>query len=215
MPTTARTHTASRVRHTGLLLAVGILAMFTPVSNARAATTLTFNTVPALGTLSGFTLDGQTQTTTTSTTLNNFAVTSSGANAGWNMTVASVAGGGKSSVFKQYCPPVSAPCGADGAGYVAGGYTLPADSLTLDTAGATIGGAAGTKPTFQCSVSPFCNVDTTTPSKVLSAAATVSLAKWTAAGTSTLSLSTPASLHKLQTNEVYRINLVWTLNSGP
>jgi hypothetical protein len=214
MPTTARTHAASRVRHAGLLLAVAVMAMLAPTSNARAATTLTFNTAPVLGTLSGVTLNGKTQTTTTSTTLNDFAVTSSGTNAGWNMTVASVTGGSNSSVFKEYCP--NATCGTDtGPGYVTGGYTLPADSLTLNTAAATISGTGATKPTFQCSVSPFCNVDTTTASKVLSASTAVSLAKWTAAGTSTLSLTTPANLHKLQTNEVYRINLVWTINSGP
>lgn len=201
-------------RHVALALAVAILAPFVPATRAGAATTLTFSTVPKLGTLSALTLNGKTQTTTTSTTLNDFAVTSSTSNAGWNMTVASVTGGGKSSVFKEYCP--NATCGTDtGPGYVAGGYTLPADSLTLNTSGASISGGTGTKPAFQCNTSPFCNVDTTTPSKILSATTAASLAKWTAAGTSALTLTTPANLHKLQTNETYRIDLVWTLNSGP
>ena len=33
-------------------------------------------------------------------------------------------------------------------------------------------------------------------------------------GTS-LALSTPTSLKTLQTGEVYRVDLVWTINSGP
>jgi hypothetical protein len=30
-----------------------------------------------------------------------------------------------------------------------------------------------------------------------------------------LSLDTPSTLHKLQTGEVYSVNLVWTVNTGP
>lgn len=202
-------------RHVALALAVAILAPFVPATNAGAATTLTFNTVPKLGTLSALTLNGQTQTTTTSTTLNDFAVTSSTSNAGWNMTVASVtATNDTTGVFKEYCP--NATCGTDtGPGFISGGYALSADSLTINTTGASISGGTGTKPAFQCNTSPFCYVDTTTPSKILSATTAASLAKWTAAGTSTLTLTTPANLHKLQTNETYHINLIWTLNSGP
>jgi hypothetical protein len=201
------------VRSTALALVTAILAIFVS-AGAAGATTLTFTTAPALGTLSALTLNGATQTTTTSTTLNHFAVTSSGTNTGWNMTVASVSGGSNSSVFKEYCP--NASCGTDtGPAYVSGGYTLPSGSLKLDTAGDAIGGTGATKPAFQCSVSPFCTVDTTTPTKVVSATTSSSLTTWVATGTSTLSLTTPANLHKLQTNEVYRVNLVWTINSGP
>jgi hypothetical protein len=199
-------------RHAALALAVVTLAPFVPATNA-GATTLTFNTGPALGTLSGVTLQGKTQTTTTTTNLGLFAVKSSVSNAGWNMTVQSVGTGGKSSVLKEYCP--NATCGTDtGPGYVAGGYSLPANSLTLNTTGETMSGGTGTAPSFTCSASP-CNVDTTTASKVVSATNAASLATWTAAGTSTLTLTTPANLHKLQTNEVYEVNLVWTLASGP
>jgi hypothetical protein len=49
----------------------------------------------------------------------------------------------------------------------------------------------------------------------VSASRFVSLATWTSSGSSTLSLSTPASLRKLQTGEVYRVDAVWTLSSGP
>jgi hypothetical protein len=204
---------APRQLRATFVLAVALTAMLTTPTVATA-TTLAFATAPALGTLSGLTLNGQTQTTTTSTTLGDFAVTSSGTNTGWNMTVAAQSGANKSAVFKEYC--TKATCGSDtGPGYVTGGYTLPADSLTLDTAGETISGSTGTTPAFECSTSPFCYVDTTTASKLISATSSVSLATWTAGGSSTLSLTTPANLHKLQTNEEYRLNLVWTLNSGP
>jgi hypothetical protein len=203
----------TRVRNTALALVTAILATFVS-AGAAGATTLTFTTVPVLGTLSALTLNGAKQTTTTSTTLNHFAVTSSGTNTGWNMTVASVTGGANSSVFKEYCPNTT--CGADtGPGYVSGGYTLPSGSLTLNTTGASILGSGATKPAFQCSVSPFCTIDTTTPTKIVSATTSSSLTTWVSSGNSALSLTTPANLHRLQTNEVYRVNLMWTLNSGP
>jgi hypothetical protein len=201
------------VRIAALALIAAMLATFASVDNA-GATALTFSTAPVLGNLTALTLNGQKQTTTTTTTLHNFAITSSGTNNGWNMTVASVSGGANSPVFKEYCP--NATCGADtGPGYVPAGYTLPADSLTLDTAAASITGAGATKPAFQCGVSPFCDVDTTTPTKIVSASTSSSLTTWTSSGNSILTLTTPANLHKLLTNEVYRVNLVWTLNSGP
>jgi hypothetical protein len=34
-------------------------------------------------------------------------------------------------------------------------------------------------------------------------------------GASSLSLSAPTTVRALQTNEVYRVDLVWSLNSGP
>jgi hypothetical protein len=208
-----RTLARLSARNTALALITAMVATFVSAGSA-GATTLTFSTAPVLGNLSAITLNGATQTTTTSTTLGAFAVTSSGTNNGWNMTVASVAGVNKSSVFKEYCP--NATCGSDtGPGYVTGGNTLPSGSLTLDTATASMTGSGATKPAFQCGVSPFCTVDTTTPTKIVSASTGSSLTTWTSSGSSTLSLSTPANLHKLQTNEVYRVNLVWTLNSGP
>lgn len=203
------------VRYVALALTVAILAPFVPATNAGAlTTTLAFNTAPVLGTLSGVTLTGQTQTTTSTTNLNDFVVRSSGSNQGWNMTVASVTGTGKSSVFKQYCPNTS--CATDsGPGYITGGYSLAADSLTLDTATASITGLGATKPTFQCNTSPFCDVDTTTQTKIVSATTASSLTTWTSSGNSTLTLTTPANLHKLQAGEVYRVDLLWTLSSGP
>jgi hypothetical protein len=115
-------------------------------------------------------------------------------------------------VFKQYCP--NATCGTDsGPGYIAGGYTLPANSLTINTAAAgwTTG---GTPPTYQCNVTA-CNIDSAAAVKIVSASTSVGLGAWQASGTATLSLNTPTTLHKLQTNEVYRVNLLWTAATGP
>jgi hypothetical protein len=178
-----------------------------------AATSVSFTTPPTLGNLSGVTLNGKSQTTTTTWNLTStpFAITSSGSNSGWNLTVRGngIAG---SAVFKQYCPNTT--CGTDsGPGYVTGGYTLPADSLTINTASAgwTTG---GTTPTYQCNVTA-CNVDSATAVKIVSASSSVSLGTWTASGSASLSLATPTTLHKLQTGEVYRVNLLWTVSTGP
>ena len=196
-------------------LAVGcavVIATLALTAGSSFATTVAFTTAPTLPTLSGVTLNGQTQSTITLWT-NAMKITSSGTNNGWNVTVNSNAAGGKSAVFKQYCP--NATCGTDtGPGYVTGGFTLPADSLTLNTSAASWTSAAP-RPTYQCNVSPFCNIDNATATKVVSASTSVALGTWTGSGSSILTLATPASLRKLQTNEVYRVDVVWTLSSGP
>ena len=190
----------------GVAVTAAMLAL-----NASAQATVSFSTAPALPTLPGITLNGHAQTTTTAMT--NFAIASSNPNNGWNLTVAGLSGTGNSDVFKQYCP--NATCGTDsGPGYIAAGYTLPADSLTLNTTGATWT-TAGTKPTFQCNAG--CPIDHPTATKIVSASTSVATGTWTTTGFSTtsLSLATPTTLKKLQTNEVYRVNIVWTLSSGP
>jgi hypothetical protein len=50
---------------------------------------------------------------------------------------------------------------------------------------------------------------------VVSASTSVALGTWTGSGSTVLTLATPAIMRKLQSNEVYRLNLVWTLSSGP
>jgi hypothetical protein len=60
-----------------------------------------------------------------------------------------------------------------------------------------------------------CHVDNATPVKFVSAGAGVANTTWTTSGSTTLSLATPASLLKLQTGEVYRLDVVWTVNTGP
>jgi hypothetical protein len=192
---------------------VAVIATLALTASAALATTLAFTTPPTLPVnLTGVTLNGQSQTTF-SLWSNAMQITSSGTNTGWNVTVNSTSAGARSSVFKQYCP--NATCGTDsGPGYVTGGFTLPAGSLTMNTGGAGWTGT-GTKPAYQCNVSPFCKIDQTTATKVVSASTSVALGTWTGSGSTVLTLSTPASLRKLQTGEVYRVNVVWTLGTGP
>ncbi|MGZ4287328.1 MAG: hypothetical protein ACXVHB_23940 [Solirubrobacteraceae bacterium] len=201
-----------RTRSRAITAVLSTLVMLVAASNAEA-TTVALTTAPAVGNLSGVTLNGRAQTTTTTwnLTTNPFKITSSGTNNGWKLTVQGNAPAG-SAVFKQYCP--NATCGTDsGPGYIAGGYTLPANSLTINTAAAgwTSG---GTTPAYQCNVSA-CNIDSSAAVKIISASTSVSLGAWQTSGSATLSLSTPTTLHKLQTNEVYRVNLLWTAATGP
>jgi WxL domain surface cell wall-binding len=207
-----------------LVCAVAVL----PAAGAFAATTenttqfsvtagaLTFSTAPATPTLSSITLNGQAQTTTT--TMTNFGVAdATGAGSGWNVTVAGQSGTGKSAVFAQYCP--TATCGSDtGPGYVASGATLAANSLTLGSTGASFtgqSGTTGTAPTLQCATA--CNIDSATAVKIASAALNAGMGTWLTGGfgASSLSLATPSSLKALSNGEVYRVNLLWTLSTGP
>jgi hypothetical protein len=180
------------------------------------AGSLSFSTTPALPTLSGVTLNGQAQTT--STQMTDFGVAdATGSGSGWNVTVAGLTGTGNSAVFKQYCPTVGG-CGADPQGYVSAGATLPVNSLTLSSSGASFAaqsGTTGTAPTLQCA-SP-CNVDSASAVKVASAATSAGMGTWATSGfaANSLSLSTQASLKALPTGEVYRVNVIWTLNTGP
>ena len=189
-----------------------MLATLALTAGASTATTVALTTAPNLPALTGVTLNGQSQSTLTIWS-NAMKITSSGTNNGWNLTVNGNSAVGKSAVFKQYCP--NATCGTDsGPGYITGGFTLPAGSLTMNTSGASWTSAAP-RPAYQCSVTPFCKVDQTTATKVVSAATSVALGAWTGSGSTVLTLATPASMRKLQTNEVYRLDLVWTLSSGP
>jgi hypothetical protein len=49
----------------------------------------------------------------------------------------------------------------------------------------------------------------------VSASSGVALGTWTGSGSTILTLATPASLRKLQPSEVYRVDVLWTLSSGP
>jgi WxL domain surface cell wall-binding len=179
------------------------------------AGSLAFSTTPALPTLSSVTLNGGAQTT--NTTMTNFGVSdATGSGSGWNVTVEGQSGTGKSAVFAQYCP--KAKCGAENEGYIASGATLPANSLTLNSTGASFSGqngSTGTAPTLQCSSA--CNVDHASGVKIASAAVSAGLGTWLTgsfSGTS-LALSTPSTLKVLPSEEVYRVNLLWTLGTGP
>lgn len=177
---------------------------------------LGFSGLPGLPTLSGISLNGQAQTSYS--TMTPFAVIdTTGSGAGWNVTVQGQTGGGNSAVFAQYCP--TATCGTDtGPGYVSGGYSLPADSLMLTSTGAGFSaqnGSIGPAPTLPCNSG--CYVDSASPVTVATAATNAGEGTWLAGGwsASSLALSTPATLRVLKTNEVYRVNLVWSLASGP
>jgi hypothetical protein len=175
--------------------------------------TLAFDVSPDTGTMPGVALNGQAQTTTAQ--MSNFAVDdTTGSGSGWNVTVVGDGSAGKSAVFKQYCTQAGG-CGGDPLGYVSGGRTLPAGSLKLSSTGASFSGANGTAPTLQCSSA--CSVDAAAATKIASAAAGAGLGPWQTAGfgASSLSLSTATTLRTLPTNEVYRVDLLWTLNSGP
>ncbi len=196
--------------------ALGVTANDTTQFSVSAGS-LAFGTSPDVPNLNSVTLNGQAQATTSSMT--NYSVSdATGAGAGWNLTVAGDGPSG-SAVFKQYCNSGSAcNAGADAPNaYVTAGATLPANSLTLSSTGGTItplNGSTGTGPTHQCGSG--CFVDAGTASKVLSAASGAGMGTFQAGyAASTLSLATPSNLKTLPTNEIYKVNLVWSLNSGP
>jgi hypothetical protein len=178
-----------------------------------ATGTLAFDVAPDTGSLPSVALNGQAQTTTAQ--MSNFAVDdTTGSGSGWNVTVVGDTGGGKSAVFKQYCTQAGG-CSGDPLGYVTGGRTLPASSLKLGSTGASFSGANGTAPTLQCSTP--CSVDAAATTKIASAAAGAGLGPWQTGGfgASSLSLATATTLRALPANEVYRVDLLWSLNSGP
>jgi hypothetical protein len=182
---------------------------------AITAGALTFSTVPAMPTLTNVTLKGEAQTT--NTTMTNFGVAdATGSGSGWNVTVAGQSGVKKSAVLAQYCP--KATCGSDAEGYVASGATLPAASLTLSSTGASFAaqsGTTGTAPTLQCGAG--CAVDSGSAVKIASAAKEAGMGTYltTAWSGTSLALSTPSTLKALANEEVYRVNLLWTLSTGP
>jgi hypothetical protein len=176
---------------------------------------LGFDVAPSTPVLPTVTLNGQAQTT--NGTMSNFAIEDTTSGSGWNVTVAGNSSVGKSAVFKRYCPNTT--CGSDsGPGYISGGATLPAGSLTLNTTGASWSttGGSGSAPAFQCN-SPVCPLDASSATKIVSTASGAGLGPWKTSGfsASSLALSTPTTLRVLSESEVYRVDLLWTLNSGP
>jgi WxL domain surface cell wall-binding len=178
---------------------------------ARAA--FEFGTAPKLPTLTTVALNAKAQPV--NTTMTNFSVIDTrGTKSGWNVTVAGQSGTGKSAVFAQYCP--KAKCGTDAEGYITGGQKMAANSLKLNSTGAKFSGGTGSAPTLQCSTA--CNVDTTTAVKIASAATGgAGEATWTTTGftATSLALAVPTTLRALLNEEVYRINILWTLTTGP
>lgn len=191
-----------------LLLALALVE--TPAAPASAA--VSFTTAPNAPNLASLTLNAQAQTR--NATMANWAATQTTSQTGWNVTVIGDTTAGKSPVFKVYCP--NASCGSDPNGYVTGGAALPSNSLQLNSTGAGWTGGSGTKPTHTCSAG--CNMDSASAVKVASASTSVGLTTWTTTGYSatSLALSAPTTIRNPpQTGEVYRLDLVWTLNTGP
>jgi len=166
--------------------------------------------------LNAVTLTGQAQTT--NSTMANFSVAdATGSGSGYNVTVAGD-GPSRSAVFKQFCDNGGSACGSDPAGYVSGGATLVANSLTLNSTSAGFtaqNGTTGTAPTHSCNSG--CFVDSASPVKVISAATSAGMGTFATSGytASSLSLATPSNTSVLPANEVYQLDLVWSLNSGP
>jgi hypothetical protein len=146
-------------------------------------------------------------------------VDATGSGSGYNLTVVGNTAGGKSPVFKQYCDNGGSACGGDTANsYVSGGATLAVNSLTLSSSGALFtaqNGTTGTAPTHQCGSG--CFMDAASPVKVVSAATGAGMGTYQANtyGASSLSLAAPTTVSALPANEVYRVDLLWSLNSGP
>jgi len=179
---------------------------------------LAFTTAPDVPNLPALTLNGQAQTL--NGTMNNFGVDdATGSGAGWNVTVSGDNTGGKSAVFKQYCTNAGG-CGADPFGYVSGGLTLAANTVTLNSTSAGFsaqGGTTGTAPTHQCNSGCFVDAAPASPVKTVSAASGAGMGTWaTASWTATsVAANTPSTVQALPANEVYRVDLLWTLGSGP
>jgi hypothetical protein len=180
---------------------------------APAGAAVSFSPAPNAPNLPTVTLSGGAQTN--NATMANWGVSQTLPLSGWNVTVSGDTSAGKSAVFKQYCP--NATCGSDsGPGYIAGGETLSAGSLLLNSTGASWTGNIGSQPSHVCNSG--CSMDTTTAVKVASATNAVLLGTWTTTGYSStsLALSMPTTVRVLtQPGEIYRVDLVWTLGTGP
>jgi hypothetical protein len=182
------------------------------------AGTLSFTTVPDAPAFPALTLNGQSQTLNAQ--MGNFGVDdATGAGAGWNVTVAGDNTASKSSVFKQYCTQAGG-CGADPLGYVTGGKTLAQNSITLSSTSAGFSaqnGTTGTAPTHQCGSGCFVDAAPASPVKVVSAALGAGMGTYLTTGYTATSLAAaaPSTVQALPANEVYRVDLLWTLGTGP
>ena len=208
--------TAGTVAKTGAIATSSPWGAGTIALAPASSGALQFDVAPEPPGLGKVTLSGGAQTT--SAQMNNFAVDDTGSESGWNVTVAGATGAGQSPVFKQYCEAAKGCSGTADDAYVGGGFELPAGSLQLDTEAASWSttGGAGAAPVFECSTTT-CPLDAATPTKIVSAASGAGLGPWSASGfkAGSLTLATPSTLRVLPVNESYRVDLLWTLSSGP
>lgn len=185
---------------------------------------LEFATAPALpASLTGVTLNGEAQNTHTNMT--NFKVKDArGTGVGWHVSVSSgkTVGTTVSEKFKEYCESASV-CGANEAHhYVTGGKELEANSLTLNATAGTFSPSDANVPTYTAECLAGCTIDTPegSPHKVLSAAVNKGMGTYETVFNNAephgLMLATPMNLATLpNANEVYRVDVVWTLATLP
>jgi hypothetical protein len=201
-----------------LAAAAPALAASDSTQFAVTAGTLAFSTAPAIGTsaFGAVTLNGTAQTDTAA--MPNWQVVDpTGSGSGWNVSTQGDASALHSAVFKEWC--TTGTCGATSAGtYATGGKTLAANSLTLSSTGAgftAVSGTTGTAPTHSCASA--CNVDTASAVKIASAATNAGMGTYltNGYGASSLSIAIPTTTKTLLANEVYHLDLVWSLTSGP
>ena len=194
----------------GLALVLALaLPAFAP---ATASAAVAFSTAPNAPNLPAITLNAQARTV--NATMANWGASQTTSATGWNLTVQGDSSAGKSAAFKVYCP--NASCGPDPTGYVTGGATLPANSLKLNSTAAGWTGGVGTKPTHSCNAG--CDMDSASAVKVASASTSVGLTTWTttAYSATSLALSLLTTIRTPpQTGEIYRVDLLWTLTTGP
>jgi hypothetical protein len=101
-------------------------------------------------------------------------------------------------------------------GYVAAGKTLAANSLKLATPTAAFvaqGTTTGAGADYLCVTA--CSVDSGTPVTLARAQAGNGMGVWRAATGETATLSLPTTVKSLPTGEAYRVDLTWSLSSGP
>jgi hypothetical protein len=165
-------------------------------------------------------LDQSGHAQTLSARMANFSVSdATGTGLGWSITVNGDDRRGKSPVLKQYCPRTA--CGIDpGPGYVVDGFALPRDSLTLNSSGAGFDrqdGTTGAPPTHQCDSGCFLDARSDSPSKLMTAASGAGMGTFQTANfsSSSLALVRPSTVRALPASEVYRVDLAWSLNTGP
>jgi hypothetical protein len=87
----------------------------------------------------------------------------------------------------------------------------------LNSSGAAFTGGLGVAPTLECASG--CALDRASPVKIASDATGLLAGEgiWTAGGfsPSSLSLAVPTTLRALPNEEIYRVNVLWTLSTGP
>lgn len=205
--------------------AMALAAAFFPAAAAGSGDTIQFSVIPGplgYGQTPGVSdvprLDLRGSAEQATVRMANFAVRdATGTGQGWSITVSGDGSAGRSAVLAQYCP--RSICGSDrGPGYVAGGRWLPPNSLTYDSSGARFvrqGGTTGAKPAHQCDSGCFVDAPPDSPSRIAVAADGAGMGTFQTSGASEVSLVAPNTARPLPAKEVYRVNLSWTLNSGP